>query len=289
MRTNEIHYEPDSSYHAQDADKLKVGSSMLREFSTNRYLFYRRYIERKAPLRESPAFSLGHAIESLICGLEKDVICSGMKTANSKAHLQAVADNPGKVVLTETDWELAHHLALEFQQNPVSGWVTQSGLYQQAVRIEMPYFYLQAKFDWYIPEPDKSQQEFFQTEGPVIVDFKTANTIRNGFSSFMRQVSDFGYIEQAALYQLLHHDITGVMPQWFWIVIEKDWPREIGIFKPDEDWLYRARNRVRGQIKSLSLAFENEDWENSPDLIEILTAPAWESETEEDNVSYTNS
>jgi hypothetical protein len=266
-------YETDAEYFTQPSDKLRIGSSMLRMYRENPFLFYRTWISMEAPQPEStPAFQMGHAVEALVFGWPERVICSEFETARGKAHQELVAANPGKCVMPIPDYELAHAIAGEVLRDSTAQIVLSCGQAQMAGRIDMGEFYLQCKHDWLIEKPTPEQSVLFGTGGAVVVDFKTTAAMRTGYSCFLRQVTNFGYIEQAALYQIIHHQITGEVPAWFWLVAEKEWPREVALFKADDDTMYEARARVKEDVKRLQNSFEEESWYNSSELVEVIYA-----------------
>jgi len=270
LNINCLVYEPDSLYHGQWADKLKVGSHMLRMARTNPYLFYRTYIERKAPLPESKAeYDIGHAVEALVCGWPERVVCSDFQT-RCKGHNQIAAEQPDNTVLTVPEYELCHYLALELQAN--EGWkvIIRSGSAQIAARINMGEFYLQGKFDWIISKPDSVQRDLFETSGPVIADIKTTARLRHGYGNFFKQIETLGYLHQAALYQVLHEAITGVIPKWYWVVVEKEWPRESTIVQADEDRLEDERHEIKQAVSDLGSRFAHQYWDNHPGIIESM-------------------
>lgn len=271
INLNCLRYEDDKEYFEQPADKLKVGSTMLKMYRSNPYLFYRTYIEKKAPEPESkPEYKIGHAVEALVFGWPEKVVCSDMATARSKAHTEAVDAHPDCHVLTIPEWEMCHALALEVQGDAVAQIVLRQGQAQMAGRVDMDEFYLQCKHDWLIMSPDQMQAELFESDGPVVVDFKTTANMRGNYMHFGRQVYEFGYVEQAALYQIIHHQLTGVIPAWYWLVVEKEWPREVALFKADEDMLYGARRRVKSEIASLQSAIRTGSFSNASELVEII-------------------
>lgn len=270
LNVNCLVYEPDDLYHSQWADKLKVGSHMLNMASSNPYLFFRTYIERKAPMPEhKPEYDIGHAVESLLSGWPERVVCSDFQT-RCKGHYQVAKEQPHNTVLTVPDYELCHHLALEIQGHDGVKNVMREGSAQIAARIDLPKFYLQGKYDWYIRKPDIVQRDFFATDGPVIVDFKTCARLRDGYGNFFHQLKHFGYIEQAALYQILHKEIVGTTPKWYWVVVEKEWPRECTIVEADDETMLEARRSCIKNIDRLRERFSNDFWENTTGLIEPM-------------------
>lgn len=270
MNVGVLKYESDQEYHRQDADKLKIGSSLLRLAVENPYLFERRYINRVAPIPEGKReFAIGHAVEALVFGWGDLVVCSGVKTAGSKAHREAEANHPCHHVLTEDEWDLCHALALEVQGNEDAGIVLSNGRPQVAGRIDQGPFYLQCKHDWLIDDPS-GPQRVLMGNGPIVVDFKTTASMWSGYANFTRQVHQFGYIKQAAMYQLIHHAITGEVPSWYWLVVEKEWPREVVLWQADADMMHDARAEVKRDIEELNRRFDEDDFRNSAERVEVI-------------------
>lgn len=260
----------------QGGDKPRIGSSALKCYMDNPMLFGGRYVNKTMPFPDpSPAFALGHAVEAIVYGWDDKVICSDMATAASKAHKEAVAANPDKIVMTTKDYDLAWRMGIAVQQSPQYSSMMASGLPQIVERVDMGEFELQCKHDWLITEPTDSQVMLFGA-GHTVIDFKTTASMRGGYSNFERSVGTYNYIHQAALYQMIHHQQTGQLCNWFWFVVEKDYPFEVQLFRADPDWLKIARDRVLGAVNEIADRFKNNNWRNSDSICETLYQPAYQ-------------
>jgi hypothetical protein len=269
-------YETDSEYHTQPASKPRIGSTALKTFMANPMLFGGQYVTKTIPFPEpSPAFAIGHAVEAIVYGWGDKVIASGFKTAASKGHKEAVDGNTDKIVLTDTAYDEVHTIADAVRRTDQYRIMMQSGQAQMVERLDMETFTLQAKYDWIITDPTSEQAKLFG-DGHIIIDFKTTANLRSGFSNFERSIGTYGYIEQAALYQLIHYHSTITMPYWFWFAVEKDQPYEAQMFKADPDWLKLGRDRVANAIKSMENRFKYNDWRNSSELVETLYQPSYQ-------------
>lgn len=271
-------YESDEIYHDQSGDRPRIGSTALKTYMQNPMLFAGQYVTKTMPMPTPiPAFAIGHAVEALVYGWGDKVITSDMATATSKAHKEAVAANPDKIVLTTKDYDLVNTMADAVCKTEHYATMIANGAAQQAERIHMQDFDLQCKFDWIITEPNPAQVEWFGTGNAIAIDFKTTASMRGSYSNFERGVRTYGYIEQAALYQIIHFEQTGIIPDWFWFVVEKDYPFEVQMFRADPDWLTLGRQRVRDAIESLNNRFATGNWANTEERIETLYQPAWET------------
>jgi hypothetical protein len=268
-------YETDTEYHAQSDTKPRIGSTALKTFMANPMLFGGQYVTKDIPFPEPlPAFAIGHAVEAIVYGWADKVLASGFKTAASKGHKEAVEANADKIVLTDTAYDEVYTIADAVRKTEQYRIMMQSGKAQMVERVDMETFTLQAKYDWIITEPTSEQVDLFG-DGHIIIDFKTTANLRSGFSNFERSIGNFGYIEQAALYQIIHEHNTDRLASWFWFAVEKQQPYEAQMFKADPNWLEVGRAAVFGSINKLKQRFESNDWRNSTELVETLYQPSY--------------
>lgn len=258
--------EPDDQYFAQNADKLKIGSTMLKEFVVNRKLFYKRYVEKSIPSKEVKAcYTIGHVVEeALLFGkLDMDrvvrVDCSSEKTKKFQDAVKANPDNA--FVLTESDWNLCEQIIENAKNHPVIKSLVSNGQPQQVFRIETPHCYLQCKVDWW--------------QTGLAFDMKSTACIHGaGNNSFDRQIWSLGYDVQSAFYRMIIQSCTGSKPDWQWVAVEKQEPFDVELVDIQAQAMDSVERAVTLQVADLLKCFETGNWENA-DGVRTVEMPAW--------------
>lgn len=262
--------EPDSVYFAQNADKPKIGSSLIKEFIANKKLFYMRRIAKT--LAEEPTkacYGVGHYIEDCLLKSEGyalsrlvTVPVSGEKT---KAWKEAVKEaDEHSVIMLEKDLEPANAAIKSTRANPDFKSMMESGKPQQVFRVEMKHFYLQCKVDW-LKLVDKKL---------VAYDMKSTMRIYgSGRNCFDGQIWNLGYHIQSAIYRMIMEMVIGYKPEWSWAAVEKQEPYDFELVWADPSTTEETEAYVKRHIDSLIECFKTGNWENTSGPRMVMAPP----------------
>ena len=110
----------------------------------------------------------------------------------------------------------------------------------------------------------------------IIVDLKT--TTSSSSDKWIRDSLKFGYDMQTAMYSQGVEANYGIKPEFVFIVVEKDLPYSINIFKASEDYLNHGYDNFRSLIGLYKHCVDTNNWFGylgEHEQINDLTLPAW--------------
>lgn len=108
--------------------------------------------------------------------------------------------------------------------------------------------------------------------GPVI-DLKTA---RDGSpDGFRKAVAQQSYHLQAAWYLNAVHLATGETPDFIWLVVEKDAPHLVSMYKPDVETLVEGFRLMDRALRDVMVAETFGVWRGYADFVATLSLPRW--------------
>ena len=263
--------EPDSVYFEQNADKPKIGSSLLKEFIANRKLFYMKHISKE--LAEEPTkacYGVGHYIEDALLKSEGQalsrlitVACSSDKTKMWKEAVEAAPDH--SVIVLEKDLEPANAAIESCRTKADFKSMMEDGKPQQVFRVDMGEFYLQCKVDW-IKMVDEQLKAY---------DMKTTLRIYGtGRNCFEGQIWNLGYHIQAAIYRMIMEMVVGYKPDWEWAAVEKQEPFDFELVWMNPTELEATEAYAKRHIEALTECFKSGNWENT-DGSRMVMAPSY--------------
>ena len=150
-----------------------------------------------------------------------------------------IEQNAGKEVLTSADFDEAVRIAAAVRHDPAVMELL------EGCTTEKPLF-------WKDQDTGLACKCRVDAIKPgVIIDLKT--TADASYKAFEREVFRYGYDVQAGHYVNAYHTITGKIPEWYFIAVEKTPPYAVHIFKADAgvlDYGIYRRGQLMQRLKS---------------------------------------
>lgn len=193
--------------------------------------YWHKYLNpNREPEEPTPAKVLGSAIHAII--LEPDLFETGYvpnpgierRSNAGKAEWAAfVAENTGKVILSEEDYQKCLHIRDAVHLHPVAAGLLTGGKAEQT-------FYA---IDPETGELVKCRTDYLHDSGAMIVDVKTTEDASP--AGFGRSSANYRYPMQTAWYHRVLDAAYGEHPPyWVFLAVEKDPPYAIGIYFIDQ-------------------------------------------------------
>ena len=268
MATTEIRVGmPAHQYHRADF----LSSTMLRNLLSSVQLA--EY--RKAAPMESKALTMGEAIHTAILEPERFQRDYAMVDARkgSKAWTGFQQANPKKVLLNKTDYSTCV-------------------MSQESVRQ-----HLTASRFLGASSPDDREVSVFGHDNETnvstkcrcdiltndeIVDIKT--TTNADPEGFVQSISKYGYHIQAAYYQMIVKQHTGLTLPFYFIAVEKSAPNLVGVYELDDDSMEQGRRMVRKGLQLYAEFCNKETYEPNYEGygvgVKTLRLPPWKLDNE---------
>lgn len=204
---NEL-FKDDASYYADRTYLSNSSLKLLRESP----LKYKKWVEKKWDYPSSPYFAFGSALHSLFLeGVDAAVPYGG--TRRGKAYEEFRDNNPDKYVLAQKEYEDLYAMNNKLINNVEVMELMDQWTPEVPATIVYKDVNLKGKADAIVDH----------WSGKYIVDLKTT---AKSIDEFYRGAKYMLYNQQAAIYCKLFDVET-----FYFVVIEKAWPFEIGIFK----------------------------------------------------------
>lgn len=273
---------PNHLYHME---RSHISSTGLRMFADNPGKFKRLYIDEIADeqVPDNEYLVLGSAVHAIL--FEPEQLDSRIIEITSpeegkpfnrriKLHRQYEASlrrkNADKIVLTKEDLELAFSLADSVRTNSLAMRLIESKsvLREAALFARQPDAGVRVKC---------KLDMFVELEGkPTIVDAKTVrgNSSPDGFAT---TIARYGYDVAAAHYCLCFQAVTGVWPDFVFMVIEKDdqGDHQCLLHKLDEESLRFAIDETIDTLKDLAMCKYDEFVSPYSNKINTVSLPGW--------------
>ena len=199
--------ETDAEYFGQK-DKPAIGSSMLKLWITDPHLYWARHVAKIVPDLDLGAVGhMGHAFEEIVLANNDRRIDSGFKTATAQKHIAACEANPGKIVLTSSDYQTVDDMVAEARKDPVLPALANAGMDQVTYRVDLGPIYIQARIDLdlendAVPESACDHLQIqSETFDRLLIDLKTTATLYGRYGFRKTALHQFHYPIQAAFYQ----------------------------------------------------------------------------------------
>lgn len=198
------------------------------------------------PPKDTPAFQLGRAVHCAVLQPRKFVtgyVAAPQVDRRTKdgraAYDSFIEQNAGKEVLTSADFDEAVRIAAAVRHDPevmklLEGSTTEKPLFWKDQDTGLA---CKCRVDAIKPG--------------VIIDLKT--TADASYKAFEREVFRYGYDVQAGHYVNAYHTITGKIPEWYFITVEKTPPYAVHIFRADAgvlDYGIYRRGQLMQRLKS---------------------------------------
>lgn len=233
--------------------------------------------------KTSPAMTLGTAAHCAT--LEPERFCrdyaiwSGrtaagrMSPRTGKAWEAFVADQGGKLILTEDECSDAMTMAAAVRADPVAAKYLAAGEPEVTLAWPMHGRDCKGRVDW-LTHMDGE---------PVIVGLKTARECRH--FAFGAAAAKLGYPLQWAWYQDLYEGIKGHRARMVEMVVESAPPHAVVVYVIPDDILEYGRDEYRRLLEILAACERDNHWPGPAETEQILTLPSWVYGPADDDLS----
>ena len=253
------------AYHAHP----NISSSDVKAVAT-RSLAHWKYKTFKA----SPAFALGSAVHALVLEPQKNLVIRGPEDRRGAKWKDAslAADLDGKILLTESDYDLAAEIANAVLAHPAVG----SFLADSEFVAEASFFAddgetgvnIKCRPDGYIPHAG------------VVFDIKTTRDASP--DGFPKELRNYGYDLQAAFYLRTLREADYDAKKFIFVAVEKEPPYAVGLHVMTDRYLEHANERVTRTLEKINAAVTAGDYTTGWPMINDIDLPRWQVDPEAD-------
>ena len=224
--------------------------------------------------KDSSAFALGSAVHALVLEPHKNLVVRGPKDrrGNEWKKEQLAADLDGKILLTESDFDLAAEIADAVRANQVvRGWLAE------------PWFVAEASFfadDSETGVNIKCRPDGWIPNGGIIFDVKTTRDASP--EGFPREMRNYGYDLQAAFYLRTLREAGFDAKKFIFVAVEKEPPYAVGLHVMTDRYLEHANARVTRTLEKINAAIAADDYTTGWPMINDIDLPRWQADPEAD-------
>lgn len=246
-----------------------ISSSDVKAVAT-RSLAHWKYKTYKA----SPAFALGSAVHALVLEPHKNLVVRGPEDRRGAKWKDAslAADLDGKILLTESDFDLAAEIAGAVRANQVvRGWLAE------------PWFTAEGSFFATDSETGvniKCRPDGWIPNGGIVFDIKTTKDASP--EGFPREMRNYGYDLQAAFYLRTLREAGFDARKFIFVAVEKEPPYAVGLHVMTDRYLEHANTRVTRTLEKINAAIAADDYTTGWPMINDVHLPAWQADPEAD-------
>lgn len=222
-------FKSDEAYYSDRSYLSNSSLKMLRE-SPTKFDLWRRGLWQQP---DSPVFELGKAVHSLVLeGIDNAVTFDGRRDARTEKYQMFLQENQGKFILSQSDYNDYLGMSERLQNNKDAMELISKGNPEVPTTGELHGLKFKAKADYLVRD----------WEDDYIVDLKTYGKTLAEFEKSARWML---YNQQASLYTQLFG-----IERFVFVVVEKSWPYDVGIYECSEDFMDSGRREL---IKSVDL------------------------------------
>jgi hypothetical protein len=235
-------FKDDEAYYA-DREYLSNSSLKLLRESPTKFHLWRT---GKWQQGSNQAFDIGKAVHSLVLeGIDKAVVCDIRRDARTKVYQEFVEENSDSLILSQSDYRDYLGMSERLQNNSDVQALMLGG------RPEVP------KVGLYKGHKFKAKADMLveNWQSDYIVDLKTT---AKPISEFAKSAKYLLYNQQAALYSSLFE-----VESFIFVVVEKSWPYEIGIFTSSEEFINSGRYELNKSIELYEGLFLDGEYTNN--------------------------
>lgn len=184
--------------------------------------------------------------------------CGPKNTKLGKAQAKA-AEEAGLEPITESQYVEAHNVLLAIKKHPLANKLLTNGhpevsVYSTDVSTGLD---VKGKLDWLGDD--------------IIVDLKTVSGGGASPTAFAKQIVNFKYHLQAA-----HYLELAQAKRFIFVVVERDFPYQIGIYELDEAALAEGRWLRKKALDTVALCLASNYWPGyTPAKPQTLSLPPW--------------
>lgn len=249
MNSDTEKFHNDDAYYS---DKEYLSNSMLklmRESPTK----FKLYMEGKWRYPDAAHFAVGSAIHALFLeGEERIGLWDGTKRGKDYNQFKLECEQKKLHLLNQREYDDIMSMTQKLQSNEAVSEIMGNFKPEVPMARELHGFKMKGKADALVHNWDKS----------YIVDLKTTAKSLDEFSRAARYMF---YDQQAALYTDLF-----MVDEFYFVVIEKSWPFEIGIFKCSEQFINGGRKKLLESLSTYEHLFVNGFYnENKANIYEL--------------------
>lgn len=219
---------------------------------------------KEGPRETTSAMLLGTAIHSMVLEGEKgEVLLAPGSTRTTKLYKDFAAENPGKILLLEDEWDRMNGAIQAIRNHPLARAMLSKG------RAEHSVF-------WNDPEtgvPCKCRPDFLRDDG-VVIDLKTTTDASE--RAFQSSIMKFKYHWQSAWYLDGLKVAAGIETnQFVHLVVETEAPFGVNLFVLDDASLEKAREDIRRLLGIYSECLHTGEWPAYEASVKNLALPSW--------------
>lgn len=270
-----IHSIPAAAYHADPAEAPSLSAGICKQLLTGSPLHAWSAHPRLNPAyreERKDVFDFGSAAHAaLLEGLDicQVVDADDWRTKSARDERDAVRED-GKVPLLRKDHERLCELVDTVRGQVVEMDVMPSVLAEFG-RPERTLIWQEPNGVWCRARPD-----WLHADGRMIDDVKTTSALANPQAWARKQLWAYGYDVQAAFYRRGHRALTGVTPDWRFVVCESNPPYAVSVVGLSEWALDLADRKVERAIELWGRSLATDDWPGYSRQVTIVDPPAWE-------------
>ena len=268
-----IRGESNADYHAN----LAVSNSGLKKFNQRPSLF-KKHFDGLVKQEETPSMAIGTATHTLV--LEPDLFAAqyevlpedfNARTNDGKGLMKKI-EAEGKTPLKHDAYRDLVEYRESVMANPVARALLAQGEAELTWRLRGATHSLQCRTDWMCfaaplwPAMEGEGNDLPAVGEPYTVDFKTTQALDDWCSDgWNNPVFKFGYDRQLVFYRLVMNVILKnaglpTVERFYFVVAEKQEPRECAVFAIDTDTLEAAMATIMDDLNRLARCFETGVW-----------------------------
>jgi len=249
----------ESEYNSIDA----IRHSRLKTMGTSP-LHYRHACDTERA--DTAAFAFGRAVHCAV--LEplaftgRYVLWDGGRRAG-KTWEAFKAATPDHDILTATEWNDCMAMSEAVHAHPVASKLLATGESEATLQWQDAEtgLAMKCRCDWMRHKP------------AIVVDLKTTQDA--SAEAFAKSVARYGYASQAAFYCDGYATLSGSMPFFAFIVVEKSAPFDVCVHELDDEALAHGRRQYRSWLHRVAECRASGEWPGRSDDIQVLQLPAW--------------
>lgn len=267
---------PNDEYHAMEG----VSSSHLKPLVLKSAKHYQSWLTEEP--KDSNEMTIGSAIHCLVLEphlFDKQyVVCLEAEDKRSKEYKKAVEENPGKIILTGSQYETITNAATSIAKHLAENPDFQALLDNEAIR--------EKAFFWTDPDTGvlcKVKPDIL-TKWGVIVDIKSTRDA--SFDSFQKSIVDFGYFISAPFYldgikQAIEQSGDPVLKQiklpssFLLIAVETSAPYDVVVYYLDQNTIEIGRSLYKKALKTYAECQKTGQWPGFSKTFTEIGLPNW--------------
>lgn len=235
-------FKDDEAYYADKSYMSNSSFKLLRQSPTKFHLWK----QGKWSYPTTSFFDVGSALHALFLE-KKEIALRWEGTRRGNDYKQFCAENPDNLILPSKDYDLVY--AMNDKLNKIPAVNTLMGMEFDAEVPATSTYTTESGLE--IPIKGKADAIVDDGFSRYIVDLKTT---AKSLEEFKRSARFMLYNQQAALYTRLFD-----LDKFVFLVVEKDFPYEVGIFECSDEFLRQGEFELECSVRKYEqLFFENE-------------------------------